>query len=156
MQKALSAYIPKLHTLNGTLKPWNSETYHTFGASRGAAARSVTVKLNDCGFDPQIRRWNIYLNLYFNFFAQVSILSAALNSATQHAMPPEFCRKWGTECLNTRLPLPTLLSAGYSVKLIFWFLIHSSLRKTTELTSYQLPTKNILFLPDCTQRKLMC
>ena len=32
-----------------------------------------------------------------------------VNSATQHAMPPEFGRKWGTECLNTRFPLPTLL-----------------------------------------------
>ena len=27
-------------------------------------------------------------------------------------MPPEFGRKWGTECL-TRLPLPILLCAGY-------------------------------------------
>ena len=34
-------------------------------------------------------------------------------------MPPEFGRKWGTECLNTRLPLPTLLCARNSVKLIF-------------------------------------
>ena len=33
-------------------------------------------------------------------------------------MPPEFNRKWGTECLNTGFPLPTLLFAGYSVKLI--------------------------------------
>ena len=49
----------------------------------------------------------------------MSRLSAALSSATQHAMPPEFGRKWGTECLNTRFPLPTLLSAGYSVKLIY-------------------------------------
>ena len=48
----------------------------------------------------------------------MSRLSAALTSAIQHAMPPEFGRKWGTECLNTRFPLPTLLCAGYSVKLI--------------------------------------
>ena len=51
--------------------------------------------------------------------------TAALNSATQHAMPPEIGGKWGTEGLNTRFPLPTLLCAGYSVKLkinqyIFW------------------------------------
>ena len=44
--------------------------------------------------------------------------SATLSSATQHAMPPEFSRKWGTECFNTRFPLPILLCAGYSVKLI--------------------------------------
>ena len=43
-------------------------------------------------------------------------LSAALSSATQHAMPPEFGRNWGTECLNTRFPLLTLLCAGCSVK----------------------------------------
>ena len=50
----------------------------------------------------------------------VSRLNTALSSAIQHAMPPEFGRKWGTECLNTRFPLPTLLCAGYSVKLIFY------------------------------------
>ena len=37
---------------------------------------------------------NIYLNLYFHYFAQ-------------HEMPPEIGRKWRTECLNTRFPLPT-------------------------------------------------
>ena len=35
-----------------------------------------------------------------------------------HAMPPESGRKWGTECLNTRFPLPTLQCVGYSVKVI--------------------------------------
>ena len=50
---------------------------------------------------------------------------AALCSATQHAMPPEFGSMWETECLNTRFPLPTLLCAGYSVKLInFIFLTY--------------------------------
>ena len=37
----------------------------------------------------------------------VSRLSAALSSATQHAMPPELGGKWGTMCLNYRFPLPT-------------------------------------------------
>ena len=46
--------------------------------------------------------------------------SAALSSATQHAMPPEFGGKWEIEYLITRFPLPTLLCAGYSVKLIFF------------------------------------
>ena len=58
-----------------------------FEASRGAAARSVNVKPTGCGFDSHSRRWNIYLNLFFHFFALVSRLSAALSSATQHAMP---------------------------------------------------------------------
>ena len=87
-------------------------------ASLGSAARSVTVKPTGCGFDPHWRRWNIYLNLYFHFFALVSRLSAVLSSATQHAMPPELGTKWGTECLNIRFPPLTLLWAGYSVKLI--------------------------------------
>ena len=43
--------------------------------------------------------------------------STVLSSATQHAMPSEFSEKWGKECLYTRFPLPTLLCAGYSVKL---------------------------------------
>ena len=43
--------------------------------------------------------------------------SAAVTSATLHAMSPEFGGRWGAECLNTRFPLPTLLYARYSVKL---------------------------------------
>ena len=79
----------------------------------------MTVKSTGCEFDPHSRRRNIYLNLYFHFFALVSRTGAALSSATQHAMPPEFGRKWGTECLNTRFPLPTMLCAGNSGKLIY-------------------------------------
>ena len=29
----------------------------------------------------------------------------ALSSVTQHDMPPDFGRKWGTECLNTRFSM---------------------------------------------------
>ena len=61
-------------------------------ASRGAGAQSVTVKSTGCGFDPHSRRLCIYLNVYFHFFALVSRTSAALSSAAQHAMPPEFVR----------------------------------------------------------------
>ena len=52
-----------------------------------------------------------------------------LSSATQNAMPAEFGRKWGTEGLNTRFPLPTLLCAGYSEEL--FVLILNYLRDTT-------------------------
>ena len=38
------------------------------------------------------------------FFVLVAEKSAALSTATQHAMPPEFGGKWGTECLNSRFP----------------------------------------------------
>ena len=65
--------------------------YYSLEASRGAGAQNVTVKLTGCGFS---RKWNSYLHKYFHFFALVSRQSAALSSATQHAMPPEFSRKW--------------------------------------------------------------
>ena len=79
--------------------------------SRGVGAQSVTVKSTGYRFDPHSRRWNIYLHLYFYFFALVSRQSATLSSAIQHAMPPELGGKWGTECLNTRFLLPILLRA---------------------------------------------
>ena len=50
-------------------------------------------------------------------------LRAALSSATQYAMPFEFGRKWRTECFNARFLLPTLLCAGYTVKLIYFHLV---------------------------------
>ena len=67
----------------------------------------VTVKSTDCGFDPHSRKLNIYLHLYFHFFALLSRQNVALNSATQHAMPPKRGGKWVTECFNTVFPLPT-------------------------------------------------
>ena len=81
----------------------------TFEASRGAGAQSVTVNASGCGFDPHSRKWNIYSNFYFHFFALVLRQSAVLSSATQYAMPPEFSGNWGPECLNTRFPITTLL-----------------------------------------------
>ena len=50
--------------------------------------------------------------------------SATLSSATRHAMPLELGEKWETVCLNTRFPLPTLLCAEYSVKLIVIYLYY--------------------------------
>ena len=87
-------------------------------ASRSAGAQSVTEKSTGCGFDPHSRKLNIYLHLYFHFFALVSRQNAELSSAIQHVMPTELGGKWKTECLKTRFPLPTLLYAGYSVKLM--------------------------------------
>ena len=85
-----------------------------FEASRGAGAQSVPVNRLVVGSIPT-RGDEIFI--YFYIF--ISSLwcrgeSAALSSATQHAMPPEIGGGWGTECLNTRF---TLLCAGYSVKL---------------------------------------
>ena len=60
-----------------------------YEVGRGAGAQSVTVKSTGYGFDPS-RKLNIYLHLYFNFFALVSRQSRTLSSAIQHAMPPKF------------------------------------------------------------------
>ena len=62
-----------------------------------------------------------FIYLFLRFIVGVEGVSrqwAALSSAAQHTMSLEFVRKWGTKCLNTLFPLPILLCAGYSVKLI--------------------------------------
>ena len=82
--------------------------------------------LNVHRYIPQIFTFYIYFFIYtsnfhffnFHFFALISRTIAALSSAIQHAMPPKFGRKWGMECLNIRFPLPTLMCAGYSLKVI--------------------------------------
>ena len=66
-----------------------------------------------------LQAFSLVICLSFFFFAQVLGHSAALSSATQHAILPKFGGKWETEYFNTRLPLPTLLCEGYSVKLIY-------------------------------------
>ena len=74
---------------------------------------SYYYKLGDEAFVAQVvvtqRLW-----VRFNKTKQ----NAALSSVTQRALPREFGGKWGTEYLNTRFPLPILLRAGYSEKLI--------------------------------------
>ena len=72
----------------------------TFEACRVTGTQGVTVKTTGCGVDPHSRKLNIYLQLYFHFFALVSRQSAALSFAFQYATPPELGGKWGTECLN--------------------------------------------------------
>ena len=44
----------------------------------------------------------------FLFLRSVSRQSGALSYATQHAMPPEFRGKWGTEWLHTSLCVPAV------------------------------------------------
>ena len=73
-------------------------------------------KSGNCGFDPHSAKLNINLKFIFPLL-RFTLQRAALISAAQHAMPPESGEKWGMECLNSRFPLPTLLCAGYSVKL---------------------------------------
>ena len=49
--------------------------------------------------------------------ANITCIIEASSGAGAQNVPPEIGGKWGTECLNTRFPLPTLLCAGYCVKL---------------------------------------
>ena len=83
-----------------------------------AQGTKCACKFTGCGFDPHSRN-EIFIYIYI-FISSLGCRgeSAALSFAIQYAMPPEIGGKWGTECLNTRFPLPTLLCAGYSVKLI--------------------------------------
>ena len=77
-----------------------------------AGAQIVTVKPTGCGFDPYSRRLKYLLKFIFPF----------LRSGVEAKRSVEFChstrnasrirQKWGTECLNTRFPLPILLCAG--------------------------------------------
>ena len=80
------------------------------------------VTVTRCGFDPHSKKLNIYLNLYLYFFALVPRQRATLSSVIQHAIPPKFGGKWGTECFNTRFPMPTLLCAGQREADLFDFL----------------------------------
>ena len=128
------------------VRTYRISTFYTKEASRGAAAQSVTVKPTGCGFDPHSRTWNIYLNVYFHFIALVSRTSAALSSATQHTMPSEFGRKWGTECLNTEFLLPTLQCAGYSVKLIYFIFIYTKLKICHESNKTPINVCNYFFV----------
>ena len=144
-----SVYSVKLKKRNFKLLNSGYVLYLTtigVAASRGAVARNVTVKLTGCVFDPRSRRWHIYLNLHFHFFALVSRLSAALSSATQHAISPELGKQWGTECFITRFPLTILLCTGNSVKLIILTIdvVFSTHRETGEVNWAQLNSKELI------------
>ena len=56
--------------------------------------KCTTVNAIGVLFDPQSGKWNIS---HFYFFALITRQSAALSSATQCVMPPEFSCKWGTK-----------------------------------------------------------
>ena len=59
-----------------------------------AQRQSVTVKPIGYAFDPT-RGDKIFIKIYISISSLW--LSAVLSSATQHTMPPEFSRKWGTQ-----------------------------------------------------------
>ena len=63
----------------------------------------MTVSAVGCGFDSHSRKWNVCLNLYFDFYS-VSRQNAALSYATEHAIPPEFDGK----CLNASVSFVSL------------------------------------------------
>ena len=69
----------------------NLELVHLL-RSHSAGAQSVTVTATGYGFNPHSKKLNIYLQFTFSFLRFGISKSAALSSATQHAMPPEFDR----------------------------------------------------------------
>ena len=112
----LSVLQEAYHAVTDRRKVIMKNKYH-LEASRGAGAQSVSVNRLVVGVIPT-RGDDIYIYIYiFIFSLWCRGESAALSSATQHTMPPEIGGKWGTECLNTKFPLPTLLCAGYRMKL---------------------------------------
>ena len=96
-------------------------------ANRGAGAQSLPVNRLVVGSIPT-RGEEIFIYVYI-FISSLWCRggSAALSSATQHAMPPEIGRKWGTECLNTRFPYPAVCGIQREVekkkKKNMWFYI---------------------------------
>ena len=82
-------------------------------ASRSVVYQSVTS--TGCEFGPHSSKINIYLHLYFHFLRPGV---EAKRSVEFRQRKTSRNRRKGTECLNTRFPLPTLLCAGYIVKLI--------------------------------------
>ena len=66
--------------------------------------KCVTVNAPGCGFDPQSGKRNIYLNLYFHFFALAATPSAALSTANPYAMPSKFSEKWDQSILTPGSP----------------------------------------------------
>ena len=57
--------------------------------------KPATVSAIGCGLEPHAKN-EIHIE-YFHFLALLTRQSAALSFATQHAMPPEFAGKRGTE-----------------------------------------------------------
>ena len=54
-------------------------------ATRGAGAQSVTVNVTGNGFDPQSWKLNIYLHLYFHFFAVEAKRGVEFRHSTHNA-----------------------------------------------------------------------
>ena len=77
-------------------------------ASHSAAARSVTVKPTGCWSDPHSRRWNIYLNLYFHFFAPVSKIKRGVEFCHSTRNASRIRHKVGTESARSVLTLGSL------------------------------------------------
>ena len=72
-----------------------------FRGHSGAVAEACSYKRNAYGFDSHPEERNIYLNVYFHF-------GEIFGRVIQHTMPSKFGGKWGTECPNTKFPLPSL------------------------------------------------
>ena len=80
----------------------------------------MTLKSTGCGFDPPLEEINKLIFTFIFLFLRSGVEAkrdVEFRHSTRNAS--RIRQKVGTEFLNTRFPLPTLLCAGYSVKLIF-------------------------------------
>ena len=85
---------------------------------RGVEAQ-VTVNATDCLFDSLWRKWYIQ---YFHVLALLMRQSAALTSAIQHTIPPEFVKRREEKSLNGKRSVLTLC---YQVKIPLSNLLYS-------------------------------
>ena len=100
--------------------------FNIIEASRGAGAHSVTVKSSGCGFGPHCRsiaEMKYLFTLMFSFLRSGVEAKSGVEFRHSTRNASRSRRKVGNGVSYTRFPLPTLLCAGYSVKLIKFDLI---------------------------------
>ena len=75
--------------------------------------------------------------LIFPLWCRGKSRGAALSSAIQHALSPDFGEKQGMECLNTRFLQPTLMCAKYNVHVV----VKSKKKKKIQVFKYAIKYK---------------
>ena len=86
-----------------------NRTFSKFKLLYAQGCKCVNGNATGCGFEEMKYMFKFIFSFLLRSLVLVLRQSAALSSATQHVMPREFGGKWGSECLNNRLPLCTLI-----------------------------------------------
>ena len=81
-------------------------------ASRGAGAQVCDCKLDWLWVRSPLEEIKYLFKFIF------SLILSGVEAKRKYTKPSVFGGKWQTQCLNTTFPLPTLLYAEFSVKLI--------------------------------------